>query len=90
MPQIGPLEILIVAVLALIVFGPDRLPDMARSVGKGVVQLKRMAADVKSEFDVSLHDHEEEQAPAAPRSTDEPPASGADPARSASQPAATP
>ena len=90
MPQIGPLEILIVAVLALIVFGPDKLPDMARSVGKGVVQLKRMAADVKSEFDLSLHDHDEDQAAAAAaRSADEPAVSGADPARSASHPAST-
>ena len=63
MPQIGPLEILVVAVLALIVFGPERLPDMARSLAKGVTQLKRMASDVKSEFDMSLE--EEKEAPSA-------------------------
>ena len=59
MPQIGPLEILVVAVLALIVFGPERLPEIARSLAKGVTQLKRMASDVKSEFDLSLEEEKE-------------------------------
>ena len=59
MPQIGPLEILVVAVLALVVFGPERLPEMGRSLGKGMNQLKRMASEVKSEFDLSLEDEKE-------------------------------
>lgn len=59
MPQIGPLEILVVAVLALVVFGPERLPEMGRSLGKGLTQLKRMASDVKSEFDLSLEEERE-------------------------------
>lgn len=54
MPQIGPLEILVVGVLALLVFGPEKLPEMARSLGKGLTQLKRMASDAKSEFDMGL------------------------------------
>ncbi len=54
MPQIGPLEILVVGVLALLVFGPEKLPEMARSLGKGVTMLKRMASDAKSEFDMGL------------------------------------
>ena len=52
MPQIGPLEILIVGVLALLVFGPEKLPEMARSVGKGLSQMKSMASEMKSEFDL--------------------------------------
>lgn len=60
MPQIGPLEILVVAVLALLVFGPEKLPEMARSVGKGMTQLKRMASDAKAEFDSGLDDPSDE------------------------------
>lgn len=56
MPQIGPLEILVVGVLALLVFGPEKLPEMARTVGKGMAQMKSMASDMKSEFDLG---HEE-------------------------------
>jgi sec-independent protein translocase protein TatB len=54
MPPIGPLEILVVGVLALIVFGPNKLPEMARSLGKGLTQLKQMSNDVKSEFDMGM------------------------------------
>ena len=67
MPQIGPLEILVVAVLALLVFGPEKLPEMARSVGKGITQLKKIASDAKAEFDTGLDDasDEETEAPVA-------------------------
>lgn len=89
MPQIGPLEILIVAVVALIVFGPDRLPDMARSVGKGVMQLKRMATDVKSEFDLSLHDDAEDKPAGRRADSDEAVLADADSGDQAARPAAT-
>lgn len=73
MPQIGPLEILVVAVLALVVFGPERLPEMGRSLGKGMNQLKRMASEVKSEFDLSLEeDKVTPSVPKAPVETDVP------------------
>lgn len=63
MPQIGPLEILIVGVLALLVFGPEKLPEMGRSLGKGLAQIKKMASEVKSEFDLSLEDNEVDDPP---------------------------
>jgi sec-independent protein translocase protein TatB len=50
MPQIGPLEILVVGAIALVVFGPDRLPQIARQVGRAMQQLRRMASDVQEEF----------------------------------------
>jgi Tat protein translocase TatB subunit len=66
MPQIGPLEILVVGVLALLVFGPEKLPEMARSLGKGLTQLKRMASDAKSEFDMGLDTADEEKPATTP------------------------
>ncbi len=44
------MEILVVSVLALIVFGPDKLPEIARTVGGFVKQVRAMAEDVKQEF----------------------------------------
>jgi sec-independent protein translocase protein TatA len=41
MPNIGLPEIVIVLVIALIVFGPKRLPDLARSLGSGVREFKQ-------------------------------------------------
>ena len=63
MPQIGPLEILVVSVIALIVFGPQRLPEIARSVGKALNEFKRQASDIRAEFESGL---EVEDEPAAP------------------------
>ena len=40
MPNIGPMEIGIVLVIALIVFGPKRVPDLGRSLGKGIREFK--------------------------------------------------
>ena len=40
MPNVGPLEIVIVLVIALVVLGPKRLPDFGRSVGRGLREFK--------------------------------------------------
>ena len=40
MPGIGPMELIIVLVIALIVLGPKRLPDVARSIGSGMREFK--------------------------------------------------
>ncbi len=40
MPNIGPLEIAIVLIVVLVVFGPRRLPDLGRSVGHGIREFK--------------------------------------------------
>jgi sec-independent protein translocase protein TatA len=36
----GPLELMVILVIALIVLGPQKLPEAARSVGKGMRELK--------------------------------------------------
>lgn len=40
MPSIGPTELIIVLVLALIILGPKRLPDAGRSLGRGMREFK--------------------------------------------------
>lgn len=59
MPQIGPLEILVVSVIALIVFGPRRLPELARQVGRTMADVRQQLSDLKGEFDLSLEDPDE-------------------------------
>jgi sec-independent protein translocase protein TatA len=40
MPNIGPMELVIVLVIALVVLGPKRLPDAGKAVGKGMREFK--------------------------------------------------
>ena len=40
MPNVGPFELAIVLVIALIVFGPKRLPELGRSLGKGIREFR--------------------------------------------------
>ncbi len=62
MPNIGPMEIMIVLVIALVVFGPKRLPELGKSVGKGIREFR---GSVSGE-----HDDSESKAPLA---VDQPP-----------------
>ncbi len=50
---IGLPELILILALALIVVGPDKLPDLARSVAKGVMDLKKTANTLKE----SLNEH---------------------------------
>jgi sec-independent protein translocase protein TatA len=40
MPGIGPMELIVVLVIALVVLGPKRLPDAGKSIGKGMREFK--------------------------------------------------
>ena len=40
MPNIGPLELIIVLVIVLVIFGPKRLPGLGRSLGSGMREFK--------------------------------------------------
>jgi sec-independent protein translocase protein TatA len=48
--NVGPLELIVVLIIALIVLGPQRLPDVARSLGKGMREF-RSALDRPDEDD---------------------------------------
>ncbi|MBU1276268.1 MAG: Sec-independent protein translocase protein TatB [Proteobacteria bacterium] len=47
---IGMPELLIILVVALIVVGPKKLPDMAKGLGKGLSQFRKAADEIKDEF----------------------------------------
>ncbi|MCB0870329.1 MAG: twin-arginine translocase TatA/TatE family subunit [Solirubrobacterales bacterium] len=48
-PNIGPMEIMIVLILALVVFGPKKLPELGRSVGNGLKEFKGSLSGETSE-----------------------------------------
>ncbi|HEY8467432.1 MAG TPA: twin-arginine translocase TatA/TatE family subunit [Solirubrobacterales bacterium] len=56
MPHIGPLELAIVLVIALVIFGPKRLPELGRSLGTGMREFKDSVTgkgDKKGEADAA-------------------------------------
>jgi sec-independent protein translocase protein TatA len=55
MPNVGPFELAIVLIIALVVFGPKRLPELGRSLGKGIREFRGSVSG----------DHDEPEAPAA-------------------------
>ena len=61
MPQIGPAEILVILLVGLLVFGPHRLPEIGRQVGKGMRELRKFQDTVKGELDqvLNLNDTDE-------------------------------
>ena len=57
---IGLPEMIIIAVVALIFIGPDKLPGVLRSIGKGLVELKRATSDVRSTVQEEMQKIEDE------------------------------
>jgi sec-independent protein translocase protein TatB len=57
-------EILIILVLALVLLGPQRLPDAAKQLGKAMRDFQRATADVKHQFDAALYEVDKAVKPA--------------------------
>src|SRR5579859_2412997 len=50
----GPLEILLIVVLALIVFGPAKLPEIMGQVGKVIADFRRATSELSDEFNRTI------------------------------------
>jgi TatA/E family protein of Tat protein translocase len=53
-------HLIIIFVVALVVFGPEKLPDLARNLGKVMAEFKRATGDLRSTFEGHLRDLERE------------------------------
>jgi len=51
---IGLPELIIILIVALLVFGPKKLPDLAKSLGKGMAEFKKATDDFKSTIETDL------------------------------------
>ena len=54
MPSLGFGEILIILILALVIFGPRRLPEMGRTIGKSMRDLRRATSEIKTELESDI------------------------------------
>lgn len=56
----GVQEILLILVIALIVFGPKRLPEIGRTLGKAMSEFRRATTDIRSTVEREIQKIEEE------------------------------
>jgi Tat protein translocase TatB subunit len=52
--SMGPWELAIILVVALVIVGPEKLPELARMVGRAMRDLKKYASDVRGELEKDL------------------------------------
>jgi TatA/E family protein of Tat protein translocase len=60
MGQLGFQELLVIFIIALLVFGPKKLPELGKSLGKGLREFKRATNELKATWDDNLKDAENE------------------------------
>lgn len=60
-------EVAFIIVLALLIFGPKRLPELGRTLGKGLGEFRRASNDLKRTFNAELSLDDDEERPALSR-----------------------
>lgn len=60
MGPIGVQEAIGIFIVALIIFGPKKLPELGRTVGKAITEFRRASSELKSTFESHLHELEKE------------------------------
>lgn len=65
---LGTPELALIALIALFVFGPRKLPELMRSLGKSMAEFKRASNDLKNTLDeeIRLEESREQRPPAMP------------------------
>lgn len=69
--NIGPEELILILVIALLVFGPSKLPEVARSIGRGLREFRRASDQIRGEIG-GLLDLDDDATPTADRPQDVP------------------
>lgn len=52
--DLGMQELIVIFIVALLVFGPKKLPELGRTIGKGLAELKRAMQGVKEQIDSEM------------------------------------
>jgi sec-independent protein translocase protein TatA len=62
MPNVGPMELIVILAIALIVLGPKKLPEVGRSIGKGMREFKESLQGEEREREERERDEDERPA----------------------------
>ena len=68
MPTPGPLELVIILVIALLVLGPGKLPDVGAALGKSIKEFRKASSDVQEAVSVNVDTSPLPATPVAPTS----------------------
>ena len=60
--SIGGTELLVIMVIALLIFGPRKLPELGKSIGKGLSEFKRASNDLRRSLEDEISAEERSQA----------------------------
>ncbi len=69
MPTPGPLELVIILVIALLVLGPGKLPDVGSALGKSIKEFRKASSDVQEAVNVKVDTSPLPPTPVAPPQT---------------------
>ena len=58
--NIGAPEMVVIFLLALVLFGPKKLPELGRTIGKAITEFRRASNDLKASFEREMHNLERE------------------------------
>ena len=64
MLNIGPQELIVILIIALLVVGPQRLPELSRQIGKGLREFRKIQDDVRDMVKLDLDDSDPVSGPA--------------------------
>jgi sec-independent protein translocase protein TatA len=64
--SIGMQELIIIFVIALIIFGPRRLPDLGKSLGKSIAEFKRASNELRNTLEDEIRVEEQRQVKTSP------------------------
>jgi sec-independent protein translocase protein TatA len=54
MLNLGPWEVILIFVVVLLLFGAKRLPDVAKSLGRGIQEFKKASKEIQSDIEKSI------------------------------------
>ena len=74
--SIGMPELIIIFVIALIIFGPRKLPELGRSLGKSLAELKKASNELRNTLEEEIRIEEQKEAAVKPAATPSTPTTG--------------
>jgi len=59
--NIGPSELILVLILALVIFGPSKIPELGRTLGSGIREFRRATQEISTQFNSVLDEPKKEE-----------------------------